>query len=131
MGGVSTFIPTNMISKTYEQICLETELFYRGIILAINVGLSVSHVGSIAQLKTMKQQVRGSLELELAQDIDLEVAAFAQFGSDLDVVTQALLNRGARRRGVPKQPQYSPLPIDKQILVIYVAIKGFCDRISS
>nr|YP_010921743.1 ATP synthase F1 subunit alpha [Pinellia ternata]WIM35518.1 ATP synthase F1 subunit alpha [Pinellia ternata] len=124
-GDVSAYIPTNVISITDGQICLETELFYRGIRPAINVGLSVSRVGSAAQLKAMKQ-VRGSSKLELAQY--REVAAFAQFGSDLDAVTQALLNRGARLTEVPKQPQYSPLPIEKQILVIYAAVKGFCDR---
>jgi ribosomal protein S13 len=98
---------------------------YRGIRPAINVGLSVSRVGSAAQLKTMKQ-VCGSLKLELAQY--REVAAFAQFGSDLDAATQALLNRGARLTEVLKQPQYEPLPIDKQIAVIYAAVNGFCDR---
>jgi len=124
-GDVSAYIPTNVISITDGQICLETELFYRGIRLAINVGLSVSRVGSAAQLKTMKQ-VCGSLKLELAQY--REVAAFAQFGSDLDAATQALLNRGARLTEVLKQPQYEPLPIDKQIAVIYAAVNGFCDR---
>ncbi|KAI5420315.1 hypothetical protein KIW84_044194 [Lathyrus oleraceus] len=124
-GDVSTYIPTNVISIMDGQICLETELFYRRIRPAINVGVSVSHVGSAAQLKDMKQ-VCGSLKLELAQY--REMAAFAQFHSDLDVVTQALLNRGARLTEVLKQPQYVPLPIEKQILVIYVAVNGFCDR---
>jgi len=124
-GDVSAYIPTNVISITDGQICLETELFYRGIRPAINVGLSVSRVGSAAQLKTMKQ-VCGSFKLELAQY--REVAAFAQFGSDLDAATQALLNRGARLTEVLKQPQYEPLPIDKQIVVIYAAVNGFCDR---
>ena len=124
-GDVSAYIPTNVISITDGQICLETELFYRGIRPAINVGLSVSRVGSAAQLKAMKQ-VCGSLKLELAQY--REVAAFAQFGSDLDAATQALLNRGARLTEVLKQPQYAPLPIQKQILVIYAAVNGFCDR---
>nr|QPK67001.1 ATP synthase subunit 1 [Pelargonium australe] len=124
-GDVSAYIPTNVISITDGQICLETELFYRGIRPAINVGLSVSRVGSAAQLKTMKQ-VCGSLKLELAQY--REVAAFAQFGSDLDAATQALLNRGARLTEVLKQAQYAPLPIEKQILVIYAAVNGFCDR---
>ncbi|OAY65596.1 ATP synthase subunit alpha, mitochondrial [Ananas comosus] len=124
-GDVSAYIPTNVIPITDGQICSETELFYRGIRPAINVGLSVSRVGSAAQLKAMKQ-VRGSSKLELAQY--REVAAFAQFGSDLDAATQALLNRGARLTEVPKQPQYSPLPIEKQIVVIYAAVKGFCDR---
>ncbi|XBH92089.1 hypothetical protein VPH35_083300 [Triticum aestivum] len=124
-GDVSAYIPTNVISITDGQICLETELFYRGIRPAINVGLSVSRVGSAAQLKAMKQ-VCGSSKLELAQYH--EVAAFAQFGSDLDAATQALLNRGARLTEVPKQPQYEPLPIEKQIVVIYAAVNGFCDR---
>nr|UHY40347.1 ATPase subunit 1 [Tylosema esculentum] len=124
-GDVSAYIPTNVIPITDGQICSETELFYRGIRPAINVGLSVSRVGSAAQLKSMKQ-VCGSLKLELAQY--REVAAFAQFGSDLDPATQALLNRGARLTEVPKQPQYEPLPIEKQILVIYAAVNGFCDR---
>nr|YP_009526575.1 ATPase subunit 1 [Ammopiptanthus mongolicus]AXV54334.1 ATPase subunit 1 [Ammopiptanthus mongolicus] len=124
-GDVSAYIPTNVISITDGQICLETELFYRGIRPAINVGLSVSRVGSAAQLKAMKQ-VCGSLKLELAQY--REVAAFAQFGSDLDAATQALLNRGARLTEVLKQPQYAPLPIEKQIIVIYAAVNGFCDR---
>ncbi|MQL92970.1 hypothetical protein Taro_025597, partial [Colocasia esculenta] len=109
-GDVSAYVPTNVISITDGQICLETELFYRRIRPAINVGLSVSRVGSTAQLKAMKQ-VHGSSKLELAQY--REVAAFAQFGSNLDAVTQALLNRGARLTEVPKQPQYSPLPIEK------------------
>nr|QKE23545.1 ATPase subunit 1 [Teucrium ornatum] len=124
-GDVSAYIPTNVISITDGQICLETELFYRGIRPAINVGLSVSRVGSAAQLKAMKQ-VCGSLKLELAQY--REVAAFAQFGSDLDAATQALLNRGARLTEILKQAQYTPLPIEKQILVIYAAVNGFCDR---
>ncbi|XP_074575031.1 ATP synthase subunit alpha, mitochondrial [Curcuma longa] len=124
-GDVSAYIPTNVISITDGQICLETELFYRGIRPAINVGLSVSRVGSAAQLRAMKE-VCGSFKLELAQY--REVAAFAQFGSDLDAATQALLNRGARLTEVLKQPQYSPLPIEKQILVLYAAVKGFCDR---
>ncbi|KAI3673278.1 hypothetical protein L6452_39395 [Arctium lappa] len=114
-GDVSAYIPTNVIPITDGQICSETELFYRGIRPAINVGLSVSRVGSAAQLKTMKQ-VCGSSKLELAQY--REVASLAQFGSDLDAATQALLNRGARLTEVPKQPQYAPLPIFKQILVI-------------
>ncbi|KAL0294247.1 UNVERIFIED_CONTAM: ATP synthase subunit alpha, mitochondrial [Sesamum calycinum] len=124
-GDVSAYIPTNVISITDGQICLETELFYRGIRPAINVGLSVSRVGSAAQLKAMKQ-VCGSLKLELAQY--REVAAFAQFGSDLDAATQALLNRGARLTEILKQPQYTPLTIEKQIIVIYAAVNGFCDR---
>jgi len=124
-GDVLAYIPTNVISITDGQICLETELFYRGIKPTINVGLSVSRVGSATQLKAMKQ-VCSSLKLEWAQY--REVAAFAQFGSDLDVATQALLNRGARLTEVLKQPQYAPLLIEKQILVIYAAVNGLCDR---
>lgn len=125
-GDVSAYIPTNVISITDGQIFLETELFYRGIRPAINVGLSVSRVGSAAQMKAMKQ-VCGSLKLELAQY--REVAAFAQFGSDLDAATQYLLNRGARLTEILKQPQYSPIPIEKQIVVIYAAVKGYLDQI--
>nr|ACI95886.1 ATP synthase F1 subunit alpha [Isoetes engelmannii]ACK38299.1 ATP synthase F1 subunit alpha [Isoetes engelmannii] len=125
-GDVSAYIPTNVISITDGQIFLETELFYRGIRPAINVGLSVSRVGSAAQSKAMKQ-VCGSLKLELAQY--REVAAFAEFGSDLDAATKYLLNRGARLTEVLKQPQYSPLPIEKEIVVIYAAVKGYLDEI--
>ncbi|CAK9166533.1 unnamed protein product [Ilex paraguariensis] len=110
-GDVSAYIPTNVIPITDGKICLETELFYRGIRPAINVGLSVSRVGSAAQLKAMKQ-VCSSSKLELAQY--REVATFAQFGSDLDAATQVLLNRGARLTEVPKQPQYAPLPIENK-----------------
>jgi len=106
---------------------LETELFYKGIRPAINVGLSVSRVGSAAQLKAMKQ-VAGTLKLELAQY--REVAAFAQFGSDLDAATQYLLNRGARLTEVLKQGQFQPMPIETQIVVLYAATKGYLDRLS-
>ncbi|XP_076942040.1 ATP synthase subunit alpha, mitochondrial-like [Bidens hawaiensis] len=131
-GSSQVTLPTSLII-TEEQpvdppettVIHQHKLFYRGIRPAINVGLSVSRVGSAAQLKTMKQ-VCGSSKLELAQY--REVAALAQFGSDLDAATQALLNRGARLTEVPKQPQYAPLPIEKQILVIYAAVNGFCDR---
>ncbi|KAF2312636.1 hypothetical protein GH714_037057 [Hevea brasiliensis] len=109
-GDVSAYIPTNVIPITNGQIYLETELFYRGIRPVIYIGLSISHVGSAAQLKAMKQ-VCGSLKLELAQYH--EVATLAQFGSDLDAAIQALLNRGARLTEVLKQPQYAPLPIEK------------------
>jgi len=126
-GDVSAFIPTNVISITDGQIFLETELFYKGIRPAINVGLSVSRVGSAAQLKAMKQ-VSGSLKLELAQY--REVAAFAQFGSDLDAATQYLLNRGARLTEVLKQGQYSPIPVARQVVVIYAATKGFLDKVA-
>jgi len=125
-GDVSAYIPTNVISITDGQIFLETELFYKGIRPAINVGLSVSRVGSAAQLKAMKQ-VCGSLKLELAQY--REVAAFAQFGSDLDASTQYLLNRGARLTEVLKQSQYSPIPVEQQVVVIFAATKGYLDKL--
>jgi proton translocating ATP synthase F1 alpha subunit len=125
-GDVSAYIPTNVISITDGQIFLETELFYKGIRPAINVGLSVSRVGSAAQLKAMKQ-VSGSLKLELAQY--REVAAFAQFGSDLDASTQYLLNRGSRLTEVLKQGQYTPIPVEKQVVVIFAATKGYLDKI--
>lgn len=125
-GDVSAYIPTNVISITDGQIFLETELFYRGIRPAINVGLSVSRVGSAAQVKAMKQ-VCGSLKLELAQY--REVAAFAQFGSDLDAATQYLLNRGSRLTEVLKQGQYAPMSIEKIVVVIYAATKGYLDKI--
>lgn len=125
-GDVSAYIPTNVISITDGQIFLETELFYKGIRPAINVGLSVSRVGSAAQLKAMKQ-VSGSLKLELAQY--REVAAFAQFGSDLDASTQYLLNRGSRLTEVLKQGQATPIPVEKQVVVIFAATKGYLDKI--
>jgi proton translocating ATP synthase F1 alpha subunit len=126
-GDVSAYIPTNVISITDGQIFLETELFYKGIRPAINVGLSVSRVGSAAQVKAMKQ-VAGTLKLELAQY--REVAAFAQFGSDLDAATQYLLNRGARLTEVLKQGQFQPMPIEKQIVVLYAATRGYLDKMS-
>jgi len=126
-GDVSAYIPTNVISITDGQIFLETELFYKGIRPAINVGLSVSRVGSAAQLKAMKQ-VCGSLKLELAQY--REVAAFAQFGSDLDAATQYLLNRGARLTEVLKQDQFQPMTVEQQVVVIYAATKGYLDKIN-
>ncbi|KAH7278158.1 hypothetical protein KP509_38G027500 [Ceratopteris richardii] len=125
-GDVSAYIPTNVISITDGQIFLETELFYRGVRPAINVGLSVSRVGSAAQLKAMKA-LCGTLKLELAQY--REVAAFAQFGSHLDPATRYLLHRGARLTEVLKQPQYSPIPIERQIVVIFAAVNGFLDQI--
>nr|AVT43938.1 ATP synthase F0 subunit 1 [Phoenix dactylifera] len=121
-GDVSAYIPTNVIPITDEQICSKTELFYRKIRPSINVGLSVRRIGFAAQQRAM-EQVRGSSKLELAQY--REVVAFAQFGLDLDAATQALPNRGARLTEVPKQPQYSPLPIEKQNVVIYAVVKGF------
>ena len=125
-GDVSAYIPTNVISITDGQIFLETELFFKGIRPAINVGLSVSRVGSAAQMKAMKQ-VSGSLKLELAQY--REVAAFAQFGSDLDAATQYLLNRGSRLTEVLKQGQFVPMPIEVQVVVIYAATKGYLDKV--
>jgi len=126
-GDVSAYIPTNVISITDGQIFLETELFFKGVRPAINVGLSVSRVGSAAQMKAMKQ-VSGSLKLELAQY--REVAAFAQFGSDLDPATQFLLNRGSRLTEVLKQGQFVPMPIEQQVVVIYAATKGYLDKIA-
>merc|ERR1711936_245096 len=125
-GDVSAYIPTNVISITDGQIFLETELFYKGIRPAINVGLSVSRVGSSAQTKSMKQ-VAGSMKLELAQY--REVAAFAQFGSDLDAATQQLLNRGVRLTELLKQGQYVPMAIEEQVAVIYCGVRGFLDKI--
>merc|ERR1740124_508874 len=124
-GDVSAYIPTNVISITDGQIFLETELFYKGIRPAINVGLSVSRVGSAAQTKSMKQ-VAGSMKLELAQY--REGAAFAQFGSDLDAATQQLLNRGVRLTELLKQGQYVPMPIQDQVAVIYCGVRGFLDK---
>jgi len=126
-GDVSAYIPTNVISITDGQIFLETSLFYKGIRPAINVGLSVSRVGSAAQLKAMKQ-VSGTLKLELAQY--REVAAFAQFGSDLDAATQYLLNRGARLTEILKQGQFQPMPIEQQVVVLYGATKGYLDKMN-
>lgn len=125
-GDVSAYIPTNVISITDGQIFLETELFYKGIRPAINVGLSVSRVGSAAQTKAMKQ-VAGSMKLELAQY--REVAAFAQFGSDLDAATQQLLNRGVRLTELLKQGQYVPMAIEEQVAVIYCGVRGHLDKL--
>jgi len=125
-GDVSAYIPTNVISITDGQIFLETDLFYQGIRPAINVGLSVSRVGSAAQTKAMKK-VAGSIKLELAQY--REMAAFAQFGSDLDASTQKLLNRGARLTELLKQPQFSPLPFEEQVASIFAGTQGFLDAI--
>jgi F-type H+-transporting ATPase subunit alpha len=126
-GDVSAYIPTNVISITDGQIFLETELFYSGIRPAINVGLSVSRVGSAAQIKAMKQ-VAGSIKLELAQY--REMAAFAQFASDLDASTQQLLSRGARLTEVLKQDQYSPLPVEEQVVSIFSGVRGYLDPIA-
>ena len=127
-GDVSAYIPTNVISITDGQIFLETELFYKGIRPAINVGLSVSRVGSAAQIKAMKQ-VAGSLKLELAQY--REVAAFAQFGSDLDAATQHLLNRGEKLTELLKQKQYVPMIIEEQVCILYAGVRGFLDKIQT
>merc|ERR1712051_868942 len=125
-GDVSAYIPTNVISITDGQIFLESELFYKGIRPAVNVGLSVSRVGSAAQTESMKQ-VAGSMKLELAQY--REVAAFAQFGSDLDAATQQLLNRGVRLTELLKQGQYVPMAIEEQVAVIFCGVRGFLDKI--
>jgi F-type H+-transporting ATPase subunit alpha len=125
-GDVSAYIPTNVISITDGQIFLETELFYQGIRPAVNTGLSVSRVGSAAQTKAMKS-VAGPVKLELAQY--REMAAFAQFGSDLDAATQRLLNRGARLTELMKQPQYSPLTNAEIVCVIFAGTKGYLDNV--
>ncbi|XP_003741104.1 ATP synthase subunit alpha, mitochondrial [Galendromus occidentalis] len=125
-GDVSAYIPTNVISITDGQIFLETELFYKGIQPAINVGLSVSRVGSAAQTRAMKQ-VAGSMKLELAQY--REVAAFAQFGSDLDAATQQLLSRGVRLTELLKQGQYKPMAIEDQVVVVYTGVRGYLDKL--
>jgi F-type H+/Na+-transporting ATPase subunit alpha len=127
-GDVSAYIPTNVISITDGQIFLETELFYRGIRPAINVGLSVSRVGSAAQIKAMKQ-VAGKIKLELAQY--REMAAFAQFASDLDPATQRLLARGARLTELLKQPQFSPMAVEEQVVSIFAGTRGYLDKIET
>ena len=126
-GDVSAYIPTNVISITDGQIFLETELFYRGIRPAVNVGLSVSRVGSAAQIKAMKQ-VAGRIKLELAQY--REMAAFAQFASDLDPATQRLLARGERLTELLKQGQYAPLPVEEQVVSIFAGVRGYLDQVS-
>ncbi len=125
---VSAYIPTNVISITDGQIFLETDLFYQGIRPAINVGISVSRVGSAAQVKAMKK-VAGTIKLELAQY--REMAAFAQFGSDLDASTQRLLKRGARLTELLKQGQYAPLSVEEQVCVIFAGVNGYCDAIET
>lgn len=124
---VSAYIPTNVISITDGQIFLETNLFFQGVRPAVNVGLSVSRVGSSAQIKAMKQ-VAGSIKGELAQY--REMAAFAQFGSDLDAATQRLLNRGARLTELLKQPQFSPLKVEEQVTVIFAGVNGYLDKLT-
>jgi F-type H+-transporting ATPase subunit alpha len=125
-GDVSAYIPTNVISITDGQIFLETELFNQGIRPAVNVGLSVSRVGSAAQTKAMKK-VAGSIKLELAQY--REMAAFAQFGSDLDASTQQLLNRGSKLTELLKQDQYSPLTVAEQVISVFTGVKGHLDDV--
>ena len=125
-GDVSAYIPTNVISITDGQIFLETELFFKGIRPAVNVGLSVSRVGSAAQIKAMKQ-VSGSIKLDLAQFRETE--AFSQFASDLDQSTRNLLERGRRLTEILKQPQYSPLKVEEQVVVVFAGVKGFLDQI--
>lgn len=125
-GDVSAFIPTNVISITDGQIFLETELFYKGIRPAVNVGLSVSRVGSAAQIKAMKQ-VAGTIKLDLAQY--REMAAFAQFASDMDASTRQLLSRGERLTELLKQSQYSPMKVEEQVAVIFAGVKGYLDKI--
>jgi F-type H+-transporting ATPase subunit alpha len=126
-GDVSAYIPTNVISITDGQIFLETELFYKGIRPAVNVGISVSRVGSAAQIKAMKK-VAGTIKLELAQY--REMAAFAQFASDLDASTQRLLARGARLTEILKQGQFTPYPIELQVVVIFAGVRGYLDKIA-
>ena len=126
-GDVSAYIPTNVISITDGQIFLETELFFKGIRPAVNVGLSVSRVGSAAQIKAMKQ-VSGSIKLDLAQFREME--AFSQFASDLDQSTKDLLERGRRLTEILKQPQYKPLRVEQQVLIIFAGVKGYLDKIS-
>ncbi len=126
-GDLSAYIPTNVISITDGQIFLESDLFNQGIRPAINVGNSVSRVGGSAQIKAMRQ-VAGTLRLDLAQY--RELAAFAQFGSDLDPATQKQLNRGKRLTEILKQPQYQPLPVEKQVAIIYAATNGYLDSVA-
>ena len=126
-GDVSAYIPTNVISITDGQIYLETDLFYSGVRPAVNVGLSVSRVGGSAQIKAMRQ-VAGSLRLDLAQY--REMAAFAQFGSDLDAATQKMLSRGSRLVEVLKQGQYKPLSVERQVVILYAASNGYLDSLA-
>jgi F-type H+-transporting ATPase subunit alpha len=126
-GDLSAYIPTNVISITDGQIFLESDLFHQGIRPAINVGNSVSRVGGAAQIKAMRQ-VAGSLRLDLAQY--RELAAFAQFGSDLDPATQKQLNRGKRLTEILKQPQYRPLPVQNQVAIVFAATNGYLDAVA-
>jgi F-type H+-transporting ATPase subunit alpha len=125
-GDVSAYIPTNVISITDGQIFLETELFFKGIRPAVNVGISVSRVGSAAQIKAMKQ-VAGKIKLDLAQFREMQ--AFSQFASDLDPSTQQLLARGARLTELLKQPQFHPLAVEEQVVVIFGGVRGLLDRV--
>jgi F-type H+-transporting ATPase subunit alpha len=125
-GDVSAYIPTNVISITDGQIFLEGDLFYSGVRPAINVGISVSRVGGNAQVKAMRK-IAGPLRLELAQY--REMAAFAQFASDLDAATKAQLERGARLTELLKQDQYVPLPVEKQVMLVYAGTRGFVDKL--
>jgi F-type H+-transporting ATPase subunit alpha len=125
-GDVSAYIPTNVISITDGQIFLENELFYKGIRPAVNIGLSVSRVGSAAQVKSMKQ-VAGSVKLELAQF--RELAAFAQFSSDLDPTTKQHIEKGVKLTEILKQDQYSPFPIEEQVISLYIGVKNYLDTI--
>jgi F-type H+-transporting ATPase subunit alpha len=126
-GDVSAYIPTNVISITDGQIFLESSLFFKGIRPAINVGISVSRVGSAAQIKAMKQ-VSGTMKLELAQY--REMAAFSQFAADLDATTQRLLARGDRLTELLKQPQFSPLPVEEQVVGLFAGVRGFLDKVA-
>ena len=126
-GDLSAYIPTNVISITDGQIFLESDLFHQGVRPAINIGNSVSRVGGSAQIKAMRQ-VAGTLRLDLAQY--RELAAFAQFGSDLDKSTQSQLNRGARLVEILKQPQYEPLPVERQVAIIYAGTNGYLDTVA-
>merc|ERR1711968_331116 len=126
-GDVSAYIPTNVISITDGQIFLENDLFHQGIRPAVNVGLSVSRVGSAAQVKAMKQ-IAGTMKLELAQY--REVAAFAQFGSDLDAATQQQLTRGERLQELLKQDQYDPMPVEEQVVAIFAGVRGYMDKVA-
>ena len=125
-GDVTAYIPTNVISITDGQIFLETNLFNSGIRPAINVGISVSRVGGNAQIKSMKK-VAGTLKLDQAQFRELE--AFAKFGSDLDAATQRTIDRGRKNQEILKQPQYSPIPVEEQVAIIYASTKGFLDKV--
>ena len=125
-GDVSAYIPTNVISITDGQIFLEGELFYQGVRPAVNIGLSVSRVGSAAQIKAMKQ-VAGTIKLELAQF--RELAAFAQFSSDLDPATKQLIAHGTRLSELLKQSQYTPFPVEDQVVSVYIGVKGYLDKL--